>query len=58
MTEYKKVCLFQFLPRGEKVPKNMRKPGTGDCSTCTTDEKNKYCTSYTPITIMTTEVKQ
>jgi hypothetical protein len=32
--------------------------GKGDCAVCTTDEKNKNCPGFYPITIFTFEVKE
>lgn len=43
-----KVCLHQVFKI--KSPK-IKVEGVGDCSICISDEKNKLCKKYCPITI-------
>lgn len=44
--EIKIMCLYQFIRPKQSILKN-----NGDCYSCKTDEKNKYCKSYYPINV-------
>jgi hypothetical protein len=52
MLEKRVLCLYQFIKMG-----NFNLPGVGNCKICTTDEKNKECLKYRPISVIYMDVQ-
>lgn len=48
----KEICLHQWIRPERYFPQR----GTGDCTTCEADERNKECAMYTPIIVIFVEV--
>lgn len=51
-----KKCLHQIFRPTRRNP--SKRNGVGECLDCETDEKNKHCKCYTPVTFSTFEVKK
>lgn len=49
-------CINQLIRPKEKFPSWLLGNKMGDCTTCKPCEKNKKCSSYTPISLMEFEV--
>ena len=52
-----KTCLHRlFTTTPVNIGHNPK--GCGDCHICTSDEKNKECSRYTPISVLIIDIEQ